>query len=177
MRPVWNVRQAPELVSKLKNRFQIHTPMIQTPCKCGSRARPGQRDCWKCHSRAQRRYRTRTRLSPEARRRINARSYAHVYIRRGKLTPGRCKMASRECLGRIQPHHENYARPLDVRWRCQWHHLRLHGKRMRRVPIRGLGRARLLRLMRRAMTTRRTLARGSEKTTHTTQPGSSYTLT
>lgn len=43
-------------------------------------------------------------------------------LKNGRLTKGACEQASAECRGRVIAHHDDYARPLDVRWLCERHH-------------------------------------------------------
>lgn len=54
----------------------------------------------------------------------NARSYANVYQRRGKLKPQPCEIPG--CLIPAQKHHDDYSKPLEVRWLCRNHHLEHH---------------------------------------------------
>lgn len=63
-------------------------------------------------------------LSPEARRRANARATAKVYLRRGKLARQPCSCGS----VKVEMHHDDYAKPLEVRWLCRPCHLAHHGK-------------------------------------------------
>ena len=59
-------------------------------------------------------------LPTEARLRANARSYANVYLRRGKLKRQPCQCGSPDS----EMHHEDYSKPLDVVWLCSsCHHL------------------------------------------------------
>ena len=55
---------------------------------------------------------------------------AHALVakakRDGVLIPGPCEVGD-ECWGRIEAHHDDYDRPLDVRWLCARHHGQLHG--------------------------------------------------
>jgi hypothetical protein len=55
-------------------------------------------------------------LSPEERRKDNARSYAGVYKRRGKLEQRPCQRCGSPD---SQMHHHDYDRPLDVVWLCR----------------------------------------------------------
>lgn len=58
--------------------------------------------------------------NPEKRRAHIAVSNA---IRDGKLVKGPCEFeASGECEGRIEAHHDDYSRLLEVRWFCSRHH-------------------------------------------------------
>lgn len=63
-------------------------------------------------------------LSEEMRLRANARSYANVYLRRGKLKKKPCERCGDP---KVQMHHEDYSQPLQVKWLCRKCHLQLHG--------------------------------------------------
>jgi ribosomal protein S27AE len=62
-------------------------------------------------------------LKGEARMKMNARAYAHVYLKRGKLTRGVCETCGS---AKSEMHHEDYSKPLVVRWLCRRCHLALH---------------------------------------------------
>jgi len=62
-------------------------------------------------------------LTPEQRRKDNARSYAGVYKRRGILTPKPCRICGDS---NAQMHHDDYDQPLMVDWLCEEHHRGLH---------------------------------------------------
>ncbi len=47
-------------------------------------------------------------------------------ISTGKLIRGRCEVCSSE---KAEAHHDDYKKPLDVRWLCRRHHKMLHGQR------------------------------------------------
>lgn len=58
--------------------------------------------------------------NPEKRKASIAASNA---LRDGKLVKGPCaRLAEGECHGRIEMHHEDYSKPLDVTWLCSKHH-------------------------------------------------------
>ena len=44
-------------------------------------------------------------------------------IRRGQLIKSRCEVCGIE---RVEGHHDDYSRPLDVRWLCKRHHIDAH---------------------------------------------------
>lgn len=46
-------------------------------------------------------------------------------VRVGRLAPGPCEVGT-DCRGKIAGHHDDYGRPLDVRWLCRKHHEQLH---------------------------------------------------
>ena len=62
-------------------------------------------------------------FTPEQRRKDNARSYAGVYLRRGKIQ----KLPCASC-GSLesQMHHPDYSRPLLIEWLCRSCHFKLH---------------------------------------------------
>ena len=62
-------------------------------------------------------------LNPEQRLKDNARSYAGVYLRRGKLDRKPCVICGSV---NTQMHHEDYSKPLDVVWLCRECHMELH---------------------------------------------------
>lgn len=56
--------------------------------------------------------------------RVRARVAVYSAIKRGKLTRGPCEECGTTQF--VQAHHDDYTRPLDVRWLCAKHHKRLH---------------------------------------------------
>lgn len=48
-------------------------------------------------------------------------------LQRGELTRGECEVGI-DCRGKIQAHHDDYSKPLDVRWLCHHHHAELHAR-------------------------------------------------
>lgn len=63
------------------------------------------------------------RRNPEKYRAQNAVNNA---IRDGKLERGPCEQAGSECSARVTAHHDDYAKPLVVRWLCTFHHGLVH---------------------------------------------------
>ena len=65
-------------------------------------------------------------LTPEQRFKANARSYANVYQHQyGKLKPEPCEGCGDP---KAQKHHDDYSKPLEVRWLCVNCHILLHRK-------------------------------------------------
>ena len=95
-------------------------------CSCGYAC--VHKQCQPCHAAYMRMWRQTHKLTGEARRRANARSYAKVYLRRGKLKRQPCEMCG---VAVVQMHHDDYSKPLAVRWLCRACHLGLHGKAAR----------------------------------------------
>jgi ribosomal protein S27AE len=62
-------------------------------------------------------------LPPEQRKAANARAYANVYQGRGKIIRQPC-----ENCGDLfaEKHHDDYSKPLEVRWLCRPCHLVFH---------------------------------------------------
>lgn len=55
-----------------------------------------------------------------------ARSLLQMAVRRGKIVrPSVCSACGDSC--KPEGHHEDYAKPYDVRWLCDWCHIALHG--------------------------------------------------
>lgn len=92
-------------------------------CGCGNACRDGQNNCLECHAAYMREHRLKhSELTPEAKKKANARSYANVYLRRGKIKKQTCKCGD----SNSQMHHEDYDKPLEVIWLCRECHLDLH---------------------------------------------------
>ena len=55
-----------------------------------------------------------------------ARAEISAAIRHGRLVRGSCVFAGRgKCRGRIEAHHPDYTRPVEVVWVCKWHHTQI----------------------------------------------------
>ena len=67
-----------------------------------------------------------TKENPEARRAQNAVARA---LKDGALERGtKCDQADESCCGPLSAHHDDYAKPLEVRWLCRSHHSRYHAE-------------------------------------------------
>jgi hypothetical protein len=89
--------------------------------QCGAdRDGPG-RYCKACHAAYMRKWRPKhSDLPEEARKRANARAYAGVYLTRGKIARWPCQVCGTEP---AEMHHDDYDKPLEIRWLCRHHHL------------------------------------------------------
>jgi len=109
--------------------------MSKTTCsKCHNQLEANRlgkyRYCLSCHNEYMRQTRPKYHeLSPEQRLKANCRSYLNQYIKRGKIIkPHHCSVAG--CTNTdIQAHHDDYTKPLDVKWLCVQHHIELHKSR------------------------------------------------
>lgn len=105
-----------------------------TCSKCNGLLEPSrigkQRYCMKCHAEQMRKTRPKhSELSREAKIRATARAYLGVYVRRGTIKKLRCEVCGNE---KSEGHHDDYSKPLEVRWLCRKHHLEHHEKSPRR---------------------------------------------
>ncbi len=46
-------------------------------------------------------------------------------VKRGEIVKGPCEIGE-DCLGQIEGHHDDYSKPLEVRWLCKRHHQQHH---------------------------------------------------
>lgn len=101
--------------------------------RCSSRHNRNGRYCLKCHAAYMRSWRKTHRLTGEPRLKSNARSYAHTYLKRGKLVKKPCRVCGSLV---VQMHHEDYKKPLMVQWLCITHHKEADAKRQSMLAIR-----------------------------------------
>ena len=62
-------------------------------------------------------------LTEEARKKANVRAYLKTYIKRGKVIRKPCEACGEE---KSEGHHEDYSKPLEVKWLCRKCHLNHH---------------------------------------------------
>jgi hypothetical protein len=66
-----------------------------------------------------------------------ARNTLRNAVKSGKVKKGKCEVGE-ECKGRMEAHHNDYSKPLEVNWLCQKHHKEHHhGKLDAITPIKG----------------------------------------
>ena len=81
------------------------------------------------HDKARERQRKFYAAHPEVHR---AKGAVQTAIAGGDLVRGQCEVHGATCDGgRIEAHHDDYDKLLDVRWLCRLSHIRLHGARRR----------------------------------------------
>lgn len=60
---------------------------------------------------------------PHAKVKRQAREAVKYALKTGRLVRGECEQKHRgDCEGRIEAHHDDYSKPLQVRWLCRAHH-------------------------------------------------------
>jgi hypothetical protein len=91
--------------------------------KCGVRPREIRYYCRPCANAYNREYRRHHERTPEQRRKNSARTYAGSYKRRGKIAPGACEVCGSP---QTEMHHDDYRKPLSVRWFCRSCHRAYH---------------------------------------------------
>lgn len=64
--------------------------------------------------------------------RLKARRIAQYAVDCGRLNPAACVLEGGDCSGKIEAHHDDYSRPLDVVWVCRGHH-RILDRQRRKV--------------------------------------------
>lgn len=79
--------------------------------------------CRPCKNAYMREWRVTHPLTPEQRRRDNARSHAGMAVRRGQIKRQPCEVCAAEP---AQMHHSDYSKPLDVTWLCKRCHRHFH---------------------------------------------------
>ena len=76
------------------------------------------------YSEYQREYFRKYRSIPEQKLRNNARNAVNNAITQGKLQRQQCETDSCVVVG--EAHHDDYTKPLDIKWLCRKHHEELH---------------------------------------------------
>lgn len=101
--------------------------------KCGEEVKyDGRRwRCNKCAAAYQRARRKSNPLSAVQKEKDKSRSYANVYKRRGKIVAKPCEACGAE---QAEMHHEDYSKPLDVRWLCKTCHMAEHYPDAKVIP-------------------------------------------
>lgn len=75
------------------------------------------------YSRSQRAQELRERYARQHPDRVKARLTVRVAVYQGRLKKGTCEVCGSS---KTEGHHEDYSKPLDVRWFCRLHHVAVH---------------------------------------------------
>jgi hypothetical protein len=95
--------------------------------RCKECRRSHQREYWK----KRREYYRKLDQEPERAHRRAVRIQTFMAIRNGKLKRQPCEVCG--TTERIEAHHDDYSKPLEVRWLCTTHHAEHHSKLDRRA--------------------------------------------
>lgn len=99
---------------------------------CGKKPEsPRKRTCNACSAAYMREYRKTHKLTGDALAHARARTTLNAAIRRHKMMKQPCEV----CGGlNVEAHHDDYSKPLDVRWLCRGKHLEQRGY-VKRVEV------------------------------------------
>jgi len=98
---------------------------IERTCpKCGGTTTKKTGYCTACSTAyvRERRQSGAFKVSDAERRANSARCYARVYLKRGLIEQGPCEVEG--CTEKPRMHHDDFEKPLAVRWRCYKHRIR-----------------------------------------------------
>lgn len=99
-------------------------PIIKLCSRCKRVPRRDKdRYCAECRKDYKRAWKKTSAKAPAQRIKDNARDYARAYKRLGKLPQRPCEVCGSEM---SEIHHDDYSKPLEVRWLCRFHHLEHH---------------------------------------------------
>lgn len=109
-------------------RTRLPKGTTKTTCsKCNNTLEPTrlkQRYCLSCHNEYMRTTRPKhSELTVEQRMKANCRSYLNTYLKRGKIVKQPCELCNSNI---VEAHHDDYTKPLQVKWYCREHHMSKH---------------------------------------------------
>ena len=64
--------------------------------------------------------------NPENLKKAKARGQINDLLKMGKISKKPCSQIGSNCSGKLEAHHHDYNKPLDVIWLCKNHHENLH---------------------------------------------------
>lgn len=79
--------------------------------------------CNKCEAKKKRDYHKKNSENPDYKLKIAARTTVNRYIRLGRLFKKPCEVCKAE---KVEAHHDDYMKPLEVKWLCRKHHAEHH---------------------------------------------------
>lgn len=103
--------------------MQARDSAVCSRCRVVERPSHGGRYCLGCSAAYMRAWRASRPMTDEQKRKDRCRSYAGVYLRRGKLQKQPCQNCGSED---SEMHHPDYSKPLEVEWLCRECHLDWH---------------------------------------------------
>lgn len=129
--PTKHSTQCSECRREYQRRYYLHykPPRRIRVCKCGIRFRPvnvrSDYSCRKCRANYKRQYKRCNFADYERRHpdRVKARRALNNAVASGKVRRKPCEVCRSP---KTHGHHEDYSKPLKVRWLCRRHHCQLH---------------------------------------------------
>lgn len=113
-------------VEKALTEFYVHPAMGDGRLnKCKECARKDVRANYEANADHYRAYDRKRGYRPGDPHKVAARMAVNHAIENGRLTKLECEVGV-GCRGRIEAHHDDYNKPLDVRWLCKKHHGEVH---------------------------------------------------
>jgi hypothetical protein len=113
-------------ITKAITEFYVHPQMGDGRLnKCKECARADVRKNYEANADYYREYDRQRGYRPGPREKVLARRAVKAALLKGALVAQPCEVAV-DCRGRIEAHHDDYSKPLDVRWLCKKHHGEAH---------------------------------------------------
>lgn len=115
---------------------RVNRPQKTDRCACGlTRAPYSKSYCRSCLAKRSKDYRKnlhltgqvkpRPKLTDEEKKiRKNARDFVNLAVRKGLMFPKPCEVCNTKF--NLEAHHDDYSKPLDIRWLCRDHHVEHH---------------------------------------------------
>jgi hypothetical protein len=79
--------------------------------------------CLSCHANYMKNWRLRNPLTEDQKKKATSRSILNVNVKRKKINKMPCEVCGEI---NVEAHHDDYDKPLQVRWLCRPHHLEHH---------------------------------------------------
>lgn len=113
-------------VEKALTEFYVHPAMGDGRLnKCKQCARKDVRANYEANADYYRAYDRKRGYRPGDPHKVAARNAVNHALATGSLEKQECEVGN-DCRGRIEAHHDDYTKPLEVRWLCKKHHAEVH---------------------------------------------------
>lgn len=120
-------------VEKKLTEFYVHPQMGDGRLnKCKECARADVRANYEANAERFRQYDRKRGYRPGDPKKVAARNAVNHALAIGELVKGECEVGA-DCRGSIEAHHDDYDKPLSVRWLCKKHHGEVHTQQEREV--------------------------------------------
>lgn len=113
--------------------FYVHPQMGDGRLnKCKECTRKDVRENYEANAERFREYDRKRGYRPGDPHKIAARNAVTRALQTGTLAKKECEIGI-DCRGRIEAHHDDYSKPLEVRWLCKKHHGEVHTRQKQQV--------------------------------------------